>query len=68
MLPTAGHAWTYSGLNVGHFTKKSSVQIISKDGLSEIRDTIVAIASEEGLEAHADAVKARFKDAGGIGD
>ncbi len=68
VLPTAGHAWTYSGLNVGYFTKKSSVQIISKDGLSEIRDTIVAIASAEGLDAHADAVKARFKDAGGIGD
>jgi len=62
VLPTAGHAWTYSGLNVGYFTKKSSIQIISKEGLSQIRDTVVAIADEEGLSAHADAVKARFPD------
>jgi len=62
VLPTAGHAWTYSGLNVSHFTKKSSIQIISKEGLSQIRDTVVAIADEEGLKSHADAVKARFSD------
>jgi len=62
VLPTAGHAWTYSGLNVAYFTKKSSIQIISKEGLSQIRDTVVAIADEEGLSAHADAVKARFSD------
>lgn len=62
VLPTAGHAWTYSGLNVGYFTKKSSIQIISKEGLSQIRDTVVAIADEEGLSAHADAVNARFSD------
>ena len=62
VLPTAGHAWTYSGLNVGYFTKKSSIQIISKEGLSKIRDTVVAIADEEGLKSHADAVKARFSD------
>jgi len=62
VLPTAGHAWTYSGLNVGYFTKKSSIQIISKEGLSQIQDTVVAIADEEGLKAHADAVKARFSD------
>jgi len=62
VLPTAGHAWTYSGLNVGYFTKKSSIQIISKEGLSQIRDTVVAIADEEGLKSHADAVKARFPD------
>ncbi|PXF61712.1 MAG: histidinol dehydrogenase [Candidatus Methanogaster sp.] len=62
VLPTAGHAWTYSGLNVSYFTKKSSIQIISKEGLSQIRDTVVAIADEEGLKSHADAIKARFSD------
>ena len=60
VLPTAGHAWTYSGLNVGYFTKKSSIQIIEKEGLSQIGDTIVAIAEEEGLNAHADAVRVRL--------
>ncbi|RZN43484.1 MAG: histidinol dehydrogenase [Methanosarcinales archaeon] len=60
VLPTAGHARAYSGLNVGYFIKKSSIQIIEKEGLSQIGDTIVAIAEEEGLNAHADAVRARF--------
>ncbi|MEA1905625.1 MAG: histidinol dehydrogenase [Euryarchaeota archaeon] len=60
VLPTAGHARTYSGLNVDYFIKKSSIQIIEKEGLSQIGDTIVAIAEEEGLNAHADAVRARF--------
>ena len=62
VLPTAGYARVFSGLTVSHFTKKSSIQVISKEGLSQIRDTVVAIASEEGLRAHADAVLARFKD------
>ena len=60
VLPTAGHARAYSGLNVDYFIKKSSIQIIEKEGLSQIGDTIVAIAEEEGLNAHADAVRARF--------
>ncbi len=60
VLPTAGHARAYSGLNVGYFIKKSSIQIIEKEGLSQIGDTIVAIAEEEGLNAHADAVRVRF--------
>jgi len=60
VLPTAGHARAYSGLNVGYFIKKSSIQIIEKEGLSQIGDTIVAIAEEEGLNAHADAVRVRL--------
>ncbi len=60
VLPTAGHARAYSGLNVDYFIKKSSIQIIEKEGLSQIGDTIAAIAEEEGLNAHADAVRVRF--------
>jgi histidinol dehydrogenase len=59
VLPTAGHAATTSGLNVAHFRKSSTVQIISKDGLSVLAPTITAIAKAEGLHAHSDSVKIR---------
>ncbi len=62
VLPTAGYAKIYSGLNINHFVKYSSIQRIEKDGLNSIMDTIIALAEEEGLTAHADAVRARFEN------
>ena len=62
MLPTAGYAATYSGLNVAHFTKASTVQLISRSGIERIGDTIEAIAGAEGLFAHAASVRMRRSD------
>lgn len=59
VLPTAGYAATYSGLNVSHFTKTSTVQVISRTGLEAIGDTIESIADAEGLHAHAASVRIR---------
>ncbi len=59
VLPTAGYAATYSGLNVGHFTKTSTVQIISAAGLEAIGDVVETIADAEGLHAHANSVRVR---------
>lgn len=59
VLPTAGYAMTYSGLNVSHFCKTSTVQIITRTGLEEIGDVIENIADAEGLEAHAKSVRIR---------
>jgi histidinol dehydrogenase len=50
-----------SGLNVGHFMKTSTVQIITKDGLAALGPTIMTIAKAEGLHAHADSVMIRGK-------
>jgi len=61
VLPTAGHAATMSGLNVGHFRKTSTVQMITKDGLSVLAPTITAISKAEGLHAHTDSVTIREK-------
>lgn len=60
VLPTAGYARIYSGLNINHFLKYSSIQKISKDGLESLKESIIALAEEEGLQAHADAVRTRF--------
>ena len=60
VLPTAGYARVYSGLNINHFMKYSTIQKISKVGLESLKETVIALAEEEGLKAHADAIRARF--------
>jgi len=59
VLPTAGHSATMSGLNVAHFRKTSTVQIITRDGLAALAPTIIALSKAEGLHAHSDSVKIR---------
>ncbi|WP_400207214.1 histidinol dehydrogenase [Candidatus Methanomassiliicoccus intestinalis] len=59
VLPTAGYAATYSGLDVAHFMKRSSVQIIEKEGLELIGDTIETLSTAEGLFAHCNSVRIR---------
>ncbi len=59
VLPTAGYARTYSGLDVNHFCKTASVEIIDRDGLETIGDIVETIAEAEGLYAHAQSVRIR---------
>jgi histidinol dehydrogenase len=59
VLPTAGYSKTYSGLDVQHFCKTASVEMISRLGLETIGDTVETLAEAEGLHAHAEAVKVR---------
>ena len=59
VLPTAGYARTYSGLDVRHFTKTSTVQIIDREGIELIGDAVETIAEAEGLFAHAESVRVR---------
>lgn len=61
VLPTAGYASVYSGLNVSHFCKTSTVQMIDRDGLEEIGDIVQCLAEAEGLMAHSESVKIRRK-------
>lgn len=61
VLPTSGYARVFSGLNVDHFTKKMTVQMISEDGLSALKNSIVPLAEAEGLFAHAESVKRRLE-------
>ena len=60
VLPTSGYARVFSGLNVDHFTKKITVQMISEDGLHALKNSIVPLAEAEGLFAHAESVKRRL--------
>ncbi|MFC1787337.1 histidinol dehydrogenase [Halobacteriota archaeon] len=62
VLPTGGYARVLSGLNVDHFTKKTSIQMLSKEGLRSMKDIIIALAKAEGFEAHADSIRKRFEE------
>jgi len=59
VLPTAGYSKMYSGLDVAHFCKTASVEMIDRDGLESIGDIVETIATAEGLHAHAQSVKVR---------
>lgn len=61
VLPTSGYSRVFSGLNVDHFTKKISVQMITDDGLLGLEDTITTLAEAEGLKAHAESVRRRLE-------
>ncbi|WP_340818813.1 histidinol dehydrogenase [Methanolobus sp. WCC4] len=61
VLPTAGYARLYSGLNLAHFMKSASIQRISKKGLETLKGPVISLAEKEGLQAHADSVRTRFE-------
>jgi histidinol dehydrogenase len=59
VLPTAGYAKLYSGLDVQHFCKTSTVEMVDREGLEAIGDIVETIADAEGLAAHAESVRVR---------
>lgn len=64
VLPTSGFARVFSGLNVDHFTKKITVQMITDQGLLRLAETITSLAEAEGLKAHAESVRRRLAPKG----
>ena len=62
VLPTAGTARFSSALNVGHFTKKTSLIHYSKAAFKKEADDVIQLAETEGLTAHANSVKIRKKE------
>jgi histidinol dehydrogenase len=61
VLPTGGYAKAYSGLSSYNFVKTISVIECSHAGLKGLAETVVTLAEFEGLYAHAESIKARFK-------
>ena len=61
-LPTNGYAAMYSGVSVDSFVKKITFQQLTKQGLKNIGDTVMQMASAEGLDAHKNAVAIRLKN------
>ncbi len=61
-LPTGGWAQSYSGVNLQSFTKKITIQEITKEGLKNIGKIIQTMAYAEGLDAHAKSVSIRMEE------
>ncbi len=61
-LPTNGYAAMYSGVSLDSFVKKITYQQLTKEGLQQIGNTIIEMATAEGLDAHKNAVAIRLAD------
>lgn len=60
-LPTHGYATTYNGVNLDSFCKKITFQHLTDKGIESIGKTVVCMAENEQLEAHANAMRLRIK-------
>jgi histidinol dehydrogenase len=60
VLPTYGHARSYSGVSVASYQKQISVQEVSAEGLRNIGPCTMTLASAEQLDAHCRAVSLRL--------
>lgn len=58
-LPTHGFSKAYSGVNLDSFLKKITFQQLTSEGLTNLSNAIILMAENEGLQAHANAVKVR---------
>jgi histidinol dehydrogenase len=61
VLPTNGFAKSYSGVSVDSFVKKITFQKLTKRGLKDIAQTVKTMATNEGLDAHSNAVSVRLE-------
>jgi len=61
VIPTSGTARFASPLGVDDFVKKSSFTYYTKEALKEVKDRVIDFAEKEGLSAHAESVRIRFK-------
>ena len=66
-LPTSGWARSVSGVNLDSFIRKITYQEITGEGMNTLGKTIVTMAKEEGLDAHANAAIIRMTEAAGDG-
>jgi histidinol dehydrogenase len=61
VLPTSGAARARGGLSAADFVRITSVQTLTRDGLTVLAPHVVALADAEGLTAHAASITRRVK-------
>ena len=60
VLPTGRYARMFSALSVDDFTRQMQVQELTREGLADIKNTVMLMAEAEGLIAHKRAVDVRL--------
>src|SRR5204863_5917330 len=63
VLPTSGAARFRGGLSAADFVRVMSVQRLTRAGLARLAPTILPLARAEGLDAHAQSIEIRLRDA-----
>ena len=61
VLPTMQSAKFRAGLSVYDFVKLQTFQEISRNGLKQLKNTIITLAGVEGLPGHANSAKIKFE-------
>ncbi len=64
VLPTFGSARFASALTVGDFMKDHHIVTADPDGLARLGGHVIALAEQEGLDAHAESIRIRLRDLG----
>jgi len=62
VLPTYGYSKVISSLSLADFSRRYTVQEISKTGLQNLAECIIELTDAEGLDAHQRAVTIRLED------
>jgi len=62
VLPTYGYSKVVSSLSLADFSRRYTVQEITKQGLAGIADCIIELTNAEGLDAHQRAVTIRLEE------
>lgn len=60
VLPTYGYSRTVSSLSLADFSRRFTVQELTKEGLAGLGDAVMTLAAAEQLDAHKNAVKIRL--------
>jgi histidinol dehydrogenase len=61
VLPTAGAARVRGGLSAADFVRQITVQRLSRAGLGRIGQSVIDLATAEGLAAHAESIAIRIR-------
>ncbi len=62
VLPTYGYSKVISSLSLADFSRRYTVQEISKSGLNNLAECIIELTDAEGLDAHQRAVTIRLEE------
>jgi histidinol dehydrogenase len=65
VLPTAGAARVRGGLSGADFVRQITVQRLTRRGLNEIGQSVIDLATAEGLRAHAQSIAIRLTRSAG---
>ncbi len=59
VLPTGGHAKTYSATSIWDYMKRTSLAVVDKKGYDLLKEKVVTVSDYEGFSAHSNTIRQR---------